>query len=52
VELPGTGLVPLAGPSFESYLCLNKRCVGKRPQASPISVTFGRLARAKRFKNP
>jgi len=52
VELPGADTVPLTGPSFESYLCLNERCAGKRPQASPISVTFARLARAKRLENP
>jgi hypothetical protein len=28
VELPGLGVVPLAGPSFEAELCLNKRCSG------------------------
>lgn len=41
VDLPGAGTVPLTGDSFESELCLNKRCVG-RSRASTSGDFLGR----------
>lgn len=44
VELPGIGEVNLAGPKFETELCLGRRCRGDSDEA--VSIISGALPRA------
>lgn len=43
VELPGVGVIPLAGPKFETALCVGRRCRGDAEATENSSLIAGFL---------